>query len=93
MDKYFLTDPDFGCFDIYISDLDDDLKKSLNEILSEFDETLNKDTDDEEYKYTCNAPCCEDCDCCRRVCDLLVSSGYTVLGWHKSIYEAIIIQS
>ena len=42
MDKYFLTDPDFGCFDIYISDLDDDLKKSLNEILSEFDETLKR---------------------------------------------------
>jgi hypothetical protein len=76
MNKYFLCDPDWGCYDVYISDLDDNLKKTLNEILSEFEETLNQDTSDEEYKYTCTAPCCYECYCYSRIYDLLVSSGY-----------------
>ena len=37
MEKYFYSEPDdFWCTTIYISDLDDDLKISLNEILSTY---------------------------------------------------------
>ena len=52
MEKYFYSEPDdFWCITIYISNLDDDLKISLNEILSKYGEQIEEDEyETDEYK-------------------------------------------